>query len=186
MPALPEHTRRCTGCGGETAFSDLARRGGDRRASICKPCDAKRWRDRYWADPVAGRERSRRYRLLRIEDERARARAYAASDRGRQVNRAAVAKWQATNPEAVRAHRAVAAAIARGEIVRPDRCTVVGCDRPARHAHHANYARPLAVEHLCVAHHEALHHTREPLPVIRQAGDIGYARPPVPPSDIRP
>jgi hypothetical protein len=93
-----------------------------------------------------------------IEERRAAAREYGRSKRGRELNKIAVAKWQAANPEKVAAQRAVQAAIQRGDLSRPGTCEAVGCAQPARHAHHGNYSKPLAVAFLCPGHHEAVHH----------------------------
>jgi hypothetical protein len=59
-----------------------------------------------------------------------------------------VKSFKARNPEKARAHGLVAAAIRRGDLVRPETCGSCGVAcRP--HGHHANYSKPLVVSWLC-------------------------------------
>lgn len=67
------------------------------------------------------------------------------------------AAWINRNPEARRAHNAVANAIRRGEMSRQP-CEVCGAE--PTHAHHEDYSKPLQVNWLCPTHH-AMHHTIE-------------------------
>lgn len=77
-------------------------------------------------------------------------------------NRARVAaqikRWQAENPEKVRAYRAVRRALASGHLTRGP-CEVGGDCAGRIEAHHDDYSRPLAVRWLCRKHHEAHHHS---------------------------
>ena len=60
--------------------------------------------------------------------------------------------WQNRNPQAVRAHRLLHAAIHRGEIQRQP---CVGCGTSNAHGHHEDYSKPLDVVWLCrLCHHE--------------------------------
>ncbi len=63
-------------------------------------------------------------------------------------------RWQAHNPEAVKAHKILQAAVRRGEI---ERLSCELCGDPKSHGHHPEYSKPLAVTWLCLhCHHE--HH----------------------------
>lgn len=66
-------------------------------------------------------------------------------------------KWKARNADKVRAHKALASAIRRGE-VRRGRCVVCGSFRVD--GHHPSYDAPLSVIWLCRRHHQALHRDR--------------------------
>lgn len=64
-----------------------------------------------------------------------------------------VRRWNSSNPEKKRAHSMVAAAIARGDLRRPECCE--RCQQPSGdiEGHHGDYSKPLEVEWLCVACH---------------------------------
>jgi ribosomal protein S27AE len=63
------------------------------------------------------------------------------------------------SPERAAVYQAVAVAIRRGELVRPETCSQ--CTAPGNiHAHHADYAKPLDVRWLCASCHR-LHHTQQ-------------------------
>lgn len=70
--------------------------------------------------------------------------------RNREQENARRAEWNRQNPEKKWAHKAVAQAKARGELV-PQPCEV--CGAQMTHAHHDDYARPLDVRWLCPTHH---------------------------------
>jgi hypothetical protein len=69
--------------------------------------------------------------------------------------RAKNARWVAANPEKVAAHKAVERALRKGILVRQP-CEVCGAASRV-HAHHENYAEPLAVRWLCALHHKDAH-----------------------------
>lgn len=59
-----------------------------------------------------------------------------------------VRRFKSANPEKVRAQRVLAAAIRRGDMVRPASC--LSCDSVCRpDAHHTDYTKPLRVEWVC-------------------------------------
>jgi hypothetical protein len=65
-----------------------------------------------------------------------------------------VRRFEAANPEKVRAHRIVRDAIRRGVLTRPEDCE--SCYRTKKiDAHHDDYAKPLAVQWLCRKCHSA-------------------------------
>lgn len=66
-------------------------------------------------------------------------------------------KWNRANNEAIRAHRKVARARRRGELV-PQPCLICGA---TAEAHHPDYSKPLTVEWLCRFHHRR-HHDKGP------------------------
>ena len=57
-------------------------------------------------------------------------------------------RFVALSPEKVRAHRLVARAVRRGELIRPATCSKCG-DGGRIHAHHDDYSKPLDVRWLC-------------------------------------
>ena len=64
-------------------------------------------------------------------------------------------KFKAERPEAVKAHRAVLAAVRSGKLVRPEFCSA--CSKFCKpDAHHTDYSKPLSVEWLCRACHVRL------------------------------
>src|SRR5262249_11704978 len=149
--AAPCSSKPCADCGRDIPAELLKKLSGGRLGNICKPCDAARARARYWHDVQATRRRRRELRARdpetkrrqsrecyrrHLESNRARGRAYARSDRGRTLNRQAVARWQARNPKKVAAHVALRAAVKRGKVKRMV-CEVVDCKRTDRlHGHH--------------------------------------------------
>jgi hypothetical protein len=135
-------TKRCTACKRTTPIKLMKNHGGGRPASICKACSNAQRRPRYWAD---------------VERSRARGRTYARSARGRELNRQAVARWQAANALKVKAAARARLAIARGDIIKPEICEVRGCTSVPRDAHHQSYTRPLDVIFVCPSHHAAIH-----------------------------
>jgi len=60
--------------------------------------------------------------------------------------------------EVQRAHRIVTNAIKKGELVRPDICSMADghCNGPIC-AHHEDYSKPLDVVWLCNKHHRGVH-----------------------------
>lgn len=70
------------------------------------------------------------------------------------------AEWKLDNPEGVRAHRIVSAAIRRG-VIEKRPCAV--CGAVSAEAHHWNYLLPLDVEFLCRKHHKEAHRKAQEL-----------------------
>jgi hypothetical protein len=96
-----------------------------------------------------------------LRKSRARQRARACSDRGREINRKAVAKYKAAHPDRLEAQKIARRALRRGEIEKPAQCQVVGCTcSEALHIHHVRYDRPKDVVFVCRGHHEEIHHRR--------------------------
>ncbi|KAB2919922.1 MAG: hypothetical protein F9K29_03420 [Hyphomicrobiaceae bacterium] len=170
--------KTCADCGRTVSGDRMKRNARGRTGRICKACDAARARKHYWHDVDATRLRRReirnadlhRYRgyrrasrLRHLERERARCREYARSERGRAVNRLAVARWQSANPEKVAASRELRRAVQRGVVRKPTVCEILDCTRAGiLHGHHQDYRRPRDVVFACSRHHEEIHH-REPL-----------------------
>lgn len=59
-------------------------------------------------------------------------------------------------PERVRARQLLNAAVRRGEVAKPDRCTACGLEKRLT-AHHDDYSKPLDVRWLCYACHGKEH-----------------------------
>ncbi len=72
-------------------------------------------------------------------------------------------KWRLASRKRPRTRKTEArsklnAAVKRGDVLRPDRCT--GCGEAKKlHAHHSDYSRPLFVEWLCSPCHAVRHQT---------------------------
>jgi hypothetical protein len=69
------------------------------------------------------------------------------------------ARWQAANPIARWSHLAVASAIRRGILVKPERCEACGSDGQLD-GHHDDHRQPLNVKWWCRACH-VRHHARK-------------------------
>jgi hypothetical protein len=114
-----------------------------------------------------------------LDRNRERGRSYARSERGREVNQKAVARWQAANPEKIACHRELRRAVRRGEVTRPLACEVIGCGSAGKlHGHHVNYRRPRDVIFACPRHHEAIHHDGPQPLKANVRTQRKYARPP--------
>lgn len=140
--AVPLAVRACTMCKIEKPLTEFPRVQRWHR-KVCHPChlaNRRAWRNQH-ADRVRAVQRE-----------------YARSARGRETVLEAVRRYQARNPQKIAAQSALRYAIYRGDIVRPNQCEALGCEAPAHHAHHHNYAKPFDVIFLCRAHHEATHH----------------------------
>ena len=64
--------------------------------------------------------------------------------------------WIARNPEKRAAHITLGNAVRDGKVIKPKRCNRCG-EGGRLHAHHEDYAKPLAVEWLCSPCHKAEH-----------------------------
>ena len=185
LPEDPPETRPCIKCGTEKT-DELFRKSKHGKSSICKACEIKRLRAAEAAkravDPegFAEERRARKRKLYwkNIEKSRARNRANAASERGREINRKAVEKYKRENPERVKAQTIARQAIKRGEIKKPSRCQVAGCNCSTDiHIHHVRYVDrsnqrkdiPKDIVFVCRSHHEEIHHRRA-LPLKDGAG----------------
>jgi hypothetical protein len=135
--------------------------------------DAERHRQKYWADPekarAALREKRRRNRercraqqraryWSNVEKERARARDRARSERGREGNRMAVAKYRERNPHVIVAHKQAQKALLRGELRVSLTCEAKGCHETSLQLHHPDYRRPTEAIRVCHRCHEHIHH----------------------------
>ncbi len=122
----------------------LAQPNATMNHKICSSCDEEKPSSQFTHDRTA-RDR-RHHRCLACE-----------RIRTRQRNRTgalaeSITRWQERNPEKVRAHRILQAAVRRGEIQRQP-CAV--CGAKGVHGHHEDYSRPLDVDWLCLhCHHE--------------------------------
>lgn len=96
--------------------------------------------------------------------QRARAKRYA--ERHPDRVRESIRRYNERFPEKQKARKAVQRAVREGRFVKPGHCE--GCQgafRPAElHGHHHDYSKPLEVEWLCRACHEAAHHRVDAIP----------------------
>jgi hypothetical protein len=81
------------------------------------------------------------------------------SPHGRAAKREYSKKWISENPHKVRAHWLVRSALLRGDIIKPEKCSVCDCAASAGdlHGHHDNYSLPLEVRWLCRHCHSSWH-----------------------------
>lgn len=160
QPVVRVRTCRCCGFSGPETLFKSAGRG--KHANTCKSCDGKRLREREASlTPEQKREKSRERYWRDVEKARARGREKAHSERGREINRKAVAKYTAAHPDRVAARTIARLAEKRGDIKRPDKCEVVGCNcSSGLHRHHPTYDKPREVVFVCRKHHEEIHHRR--------------------------
>lgn len=130
----------CPGCNAEKPLDEFWSRNdrGGRRQSRCKRCLGSAWSESYRENIEASRARSREYAK---RDPHARERATSNRER---------------YPLKRQAQLAVRFALARGDMVRPARCSK--CDDDHRvEGHHDDYTKPLDVMWLCTSCHRARH-----------------------------
>jgi hypothetical protein len=143
------NTKKCFKCGAVKPIDEFNRHPemGDGHLNKCKSCVGK-YLKRYY------KKKRKDSTWLAKERDRCRIKAkgygtkYLSKDRSKYVNRF---KKQATT--------AVAHAIERGRMEKPDRCSRCGKkDRPRKiHAHHDDYKKRLIVEWLCSECHGKVH-----------------------------
>lgn len=150
--------KACTLCGVVQGLDDFhrAKRGVGGRTSHCKSCRAEEAADRFEANKATAIPAQRAYRQ-----------ANAAQLRARELERREVkrpARVEAQRQRRVRerskflARKAVANAVRRGELVRPDRCARCG-EQAFVQGHHESYeeSRWLDVEWICSRCHQRHH-----------------------------
>lgn len=131
---------------------------------MCRTCDANRQKKR-WAE---NRERliakSRMRYRADLENNRAKSAERRRSERGKAINRQAVARYRERSSAKRAAHHAVRSALASGEIVKPSLCerAELGQCSGRIEAHHADYDKPLEVTWLCIHHHNEAHAAERP------------------------
>lgn len=143
-------TKRCSTCREVKPLDEyhLDRQDPSGRQRQCRTCkrDAnRRWRE---ANLEYARAYTAAYIAERMRDPALRAR-----------QRAAERRYKRENPRKQRAQRALRHAVARGKIVKPDRCEDCGERFPARrlHGHHDDYDKPFDVAWLCHPCHGRRH-----------------------------
>lgn len=132
--------RRCGDSFDESAFN-RNKSAPDGLQSQCRACQSAVNRDWRQSNPdlALGQKRRWRHRLGPVRRARLRR------------------EWQLGNREKEIAHQAVARALRRGDLVRPEACSQ--CGRTGRiQGHHADYARQLDVEWLCPRCHGIRHY----------------------------
>lgn len=172
---MPEQAyKRCTRCGESKPLDDFNRDRGkkDGRAPQCRVCHRARvqkWEQENPEKKAASRNlwaaQNRKRRAETIKRWAAEnAERKAATDRAsKQRNKDRVARQSKEHreryPEKASARLAVAHAVSRGLLIKPDHCE--DCNRPTAafdlHGHHADYSQPLKVEWLCRKCHASRH-----------------------------
>lgn len=138
-----EATKKCAGCARELPLGMFARKEGtpDGLQDRCRDCFSAYNRRRYAEKRDEIRGKVRRYR----------------EENPRKVLETRL-KTCAKSPSKLRARKAVEAAVACGELVRPDVCWSCGCssDEHRIEAHHHDYSKPLDVIWLCTPCHRRM------------------------------
>lgn len=125
----------------------------DGRASSCRECSreyCRRWRE---ANPGVAARDSKRYREEHPQ------RVAALNKRWIEENPQKIQesrqRYAERYPERIKANRAVANAVNRGKLLKPDACGDCGaeCETRLLHAHHEDYSRPLDIEWVCPSCH---------------------------------
>lgn len=166
LPGIPDPIgppqKRCATCGDVHAlgmfYADRSRCDGLTRE--CRTCDAERHRRRWRANAERLRAHARQRYAANIVENRERGAERRRSERGKAINRLAVARYSERNREKRAAHAAVRRAIRAGTLQRPERCEFsdTGCCNGRVEYHHDDYDRPLDVRALCTEHHAQAHH----------------------------
>jgi len=100
--------------------------------------------------------RGKRYRMENSALLAAKGKARRQSEAGRAVHNARSRAWNARNRHKKAAQALLAAAVRRGDIVRPSACSKCGVScKP--HGHHPNHDRPYRVRWLCARCHILAH-----------------------------
>jgi hypothetical protein len=144
--------KRCTKCGETKPLEAFYRnrRNRDGRQVSCKACDRAYKR----ANPEKKRDQERRWRARHPEVARA------IGKRSREKRREQIKETarRASVSPAGRARAALARAIKRGDMVRPDVCEDCGqCPETVLHGHHPDHSKQLEVEWLCNPCHAKRH-----------------------------
>ncbi len=126
-------SKTCKTCGEEKPHLDFYQ-----HQASCKTCHKARVRARARSNP----------------DVQAYDRARAKTPQRREKARQITLQWRADNPQAYKAQTAVGNAVRDGRLQRLP-CEI--CGDPKVHAHHDDYAKPLAVRWLCALHHHRHH-----------------------------
>lgn len=138
-----EATKKCAGCARELPLSMFSknRRTSDGLQERCKDCFSAYNRRRY-----AEKRDEIRGKVRKYKEENPRA-VFATR-----------LKTCEKNPSKLRARKVVEAALACGELVRPDVCWGCGCssDEHRIEAHHHDYSRPMDVIWLCTPCHRRM------------------------------
>jgi hypothetical protein len=145
--------KQCVRCGEvkdeEDFYSD--KRAVDGKNSHCKACHNLQSRQNRAKNPGKRKLEDAIYRA-NSNPEKRRLQQYSWVRANPEKRRQIQQKWRGKYPEKSRAHEAVKRAIRSGVLVRPEKCQ--RCGKQGRvEGSHDDYAKPLAVEWLCVSCH---------------------------------
>ena len=149
--------KKCFKCGEIKPLSAFYKhkKMADGRVNKCKECNKLDVRNNYRAniDYYKEREKVRAALPHRVE---ARKR-YAKTDEGKSSGNRAKKAWGKRNPIKRGAAIVVGNAVRDGKLIKPDSCSKCSNTPSSLHAHHDDYAFPLAVRWLCPGCHTAWH-----------------------------
>ena len=139
-------SKYCSKCNSEKPMEEFYtdRQKSDGKGSQCKDC-VKLYKQS--AAGIKARETYYRSAAGKATQQR-----FWRSDKGK----AAMQKYRGDNPEKIKAHNALNAAVNRGKILRPDVCSFCGVTC-IPDGHHADYTKPFEVEWLCKPCHRLAH-----------------------------
>lgn len=146
--------KSCISCGESKPIDDyyVHPQMGDGRLNKCKECCKVHVR----ANRALRLEYYREYDRDRTYDPKrvAMRRAYAKSERAKEIIAAGKVAWSKRNPEKYQARCAVNNALRDGRLKKKD-CELCGLDKSQ--AHHEDYSRPLDIIWLCAGCHSKVH-----------------------------
>lgn len=131
-------------------------------ASRCAECHRKKVRENRTEKAQYYRDYDK-MRFQRDVHRRIANKAYALTERGKEVHKRATAKFKTMCPEKRAAHVLLNNAVRDGRVIKPKNCSRCG-EIPKRrdlHGHHNDYALPLVVEWVCVVCHAKEHWPKE-------------------------
>lgn len=141
--------KTCSKCKRTLALGEFykRKRSPDGHQAYCKECERSHkaaYSPAYHKTPK-GRQIKTRYQRRRRQ-----------TAKGREEAHRAKARYNAKNPEKIRAKTAIAHEVRAGRLPQVGTQACATCGDPAQEYHHENYERPLAVIPLCRLCHKAV------------------------------
>lgn len=131
-----------------------------RVTSRCKECHKQKVRE----NRAAKADYYREYDAQRFQNDprvKARHKRYQATAAGKASMQKARQKWVDENPDKRAAHTILHNAIKRGEVVKPESCSICGKADCRLEGHHSDYTKPLDVVWCCCQCHANIHREKE-------------------------
>jgi hypothetical protein len=167
--------KRCEDCGKIKSLDMFykAVNTPDKHRHICIPCYRLRNQQYHSKNKIKMSQHARLYRQLNIEQCRMVNAHWEKTESGKFSHKKATHKYNRNNPEKGRAVTALHRAVKRGEIERPDYCTL--CKKQTLvHGHHHDYNDIYNVTWLCSGCHSRLHRWLSELKMVAYRMDTSY------------